>query len=198
MGYIGWAPHVGAVKMWWMGLSLLSLNVKNWVGLPKERQSGILDRQLGEAEYIQGKKEDTWNITRGNFQVRKKRAVRSMIWFTHVLSNQTDSLACSNQKEVDWSILRNRNGTDLDAFVSDISLHFTSDKPSRKVNSRETCRTKEIDIQKRYTCTKRRQYFSRITSNCSSERRQNYLRMLWTNFERNCFNLILFWAEDTL
>lgn len=46
------------------------------MGLLKERPCGILDRQSEEAEYIQGKKVDTWDITRGNFQVRMKRRRR--------------------------------------------------------------------------------------------------------------------------
>ena len=68
--------------------------------LLKERPHGILDRYSEEAEYEQGNKEVTWDITRGNIQVRKKRAVRSMIRFTHVLSNQALSLSCNNELEL--------------------------------------------------------------------------------------------------
>ena len=79
-----------------MGLSLFPLKMSYQVVLLKERPHGILDRDSNEAEYRQGKKEDTWDITRGIIQVRK-RAVRSMIWFTHVLSNQALSLSCINE-----------------------------------------------------------------------------------------------------
>jgi len=65
------------------------------VVLLKERLRGILDRQSEEAECIQGKKEDTWDITRGNFQVRRGSA---QIWFTHVLSNKALRLCCRNNQ----------------------------------------------------------------------------------------------------
>ena len=68
--------------------------------LPKEQPCGTLDSQLEEAEYIQGKKDDTWDITRGKFPSEKERAVRSMIWFTHVLSNHALSLSCDNEMEL--------------------------------------------------------------------------------------------------
>ena len=79
----------------------------------KELPHGILDRDSEEAEFNQGNKEITWDVTRGNIQVRKKRVVRSMIWFTHVLSNQALSLNCNNEMELNLlEIKRNRNRTD--------------------------------------------------------------------------------------
>ena len=58
-----------------MGLSLFSLKMGYGVVLLKERRSEILNRQSGEVEYKQGKKDGTWEITRGVFQTRKKSAV---------------------------------------------------------------------------------------------------------------------------
>lgn len=70
--------------------------------LLKERPSGILDRRLEEAEYKQGKRDDTWDIARGSFpsEGEEERAVHSMMGFTHALSNQALSVSCNNEKEL--------------------------------------------------------------------------------------------------
>jgi hypothetical protein len=68
------------------------------VVLLKERPSGILNRRSEDAEYTQGKKDDTWEITRG-FPSEEEEG--SMIGSrTHVLSNQALPLNCNNEKEL--------------------------------------------------------------------------------------------------